>query len=173
MSVLSSVQQFAGVGDVSNLPKNIVRTLWDRLSPLPGGRVVFSRAIGRVAPYTGTVRARVVELRDGYAKVVMADRRAVRNHLACIHAIALCNLAEVTGNIAVAYTLPDDGRFIVAGLSIEYLKKARGTITGTCDCTVPRSAEKREYDVPVLLKNDAGELVARATLRTLVGPKRG
>lgn len=172
MSVLSSVQQFARVGDVSNLPKNIIRSLWDRLAPLPGGRAVFSRAIGRVAPYTGTVRARVVELRDGYAKVVMADRRAVRNHLACIHAIALCNLAEVTGNVAVAYTLPDDGRFIVAGLSIEYLKKARGTITGTCDCTVPRSSEKREYSVPVLLKNDAGELVARATLRTLVGPKR-
>ena len=172
MSVLSSVQQFARAGDVSNYPKNIIRSLCGRLSPLPGGRAIFSRAIGRVAPYTGSVRAQVVELRDGYARVVMADRRAVRNHLACIHAIALCNLAELTGNVAVAYTLPDDARFIVAGLSIEYLKKARGTITGVCECPVPRSSERREYEVPVRMENAAGEEVARATLRTLVGPKR-
>jgi len=33
------------------------------------------------------------------------------------------------GNVALAYSLPDDGRFIVSGLEIEYVKKARGTIT--------------------------------------------
>ena len=151
---------------------NFVRDTWDRLGALPGGKRLFSRLIGRAAPYTGTIGAVVEELRPGHARVVLADRRAVRNHLRCVHAIALCNLAELTGNVAVAYSLPDDARFIVAGLSIEYLKKARGLITAESDCPVPDTSDKREYQVPVVLRDAAGEVVARASLRTLVGPTK-
>lgn len=150
---------------------NVVRTAWDRLSALPGGKFVFSRLIGRMAPYTGTIRAQVVELREGYARVTLADRTAVRNHLACVHAIALANLVELTGNVALAYTLPDDARFIVAGLSLDYVKKARGTITGECHCPRITSNQAEEYEVHVLLKNADGQVVTEGTLRTLVGPK--
>src|SRR6185369_3694300 len=108
---------------------NFVRDAWDRLRGLPGGKRLFSLLVGRAAPYTGTIGARIEALEVGYAKVTLRDRPSVRNHLRCVHAIALANLAEVTGNVAVFYALPDDMRFIVAGLSIEYLKKARGTLT--------------------------------------------
>src|SRR5262245_61906775 len=118
--------------DLSRLG-NPLRTAWDRLGRLPGGPALFSRLVGWMAPYTGSIGARVVELRRGYARAVLPDRRAVRNHLRSVHAIALANLAELTGNAALAYSLPDDARFIVAGMSIEYVKKARGTITGECD----------------------------------------
>src|SRR5687768_9991352 len=104
--------------------KNVLRLAWDVLSSVPGGKTVFSRIVGRMAPYTGSIHATVTVLRPGYAEVVMQDRRAVRNHLDCVHAIALANLAEMAGNIALAYSLPDDGRFIVSGLEIEYVKKA-------------------------------------------------
>src|SRR5690606_37562499 len=109
----------------------------------------------------------------GYAKVSMRDRKAVRNHLDCVHAIALLNLAELTGNLALSYTLPDDARFIVAGMSIDYVKKARGTIFGECRVPPVESSERREYEVFVELKNLSGEVVATSTLRTLVGPKKG
>jgi acyl-coenzyme A thioesterase PaaI-like protein len=156
--------------------KNRLRDAWDRLHKLPGGKRLFSRVVGMTAPYTGSIGAQVVELRHGHAETRLADRRAVRNHLDCIHAVALVNLAELTGNVAVAYSLADDARFIVAGLSIEYLKKARGTITGTCDVDVPAGPaagkEKREIAVAVSLRDAQGDEVARATLRTLVGPKK-
>ena len=45
-----------------------------------------------------------------------------------MHAIALVNLAEIAGNVAISYTLPGDARFIVAGITIDYVKKARGTL---------------------------------------------
>jgi acyl-coenzyme A thioesterase PaaI-like protein len=151
---------------------NPIRTLWDRLSRVPGGRTVFSFAVGRAAPYTGTVGAKVVELSRGRARVEMKDRRGIRNHLRSVHAVALANLVELTGNIALAYSLPDDARFIVAGMRLEYVKKARGTITGTSDCPVPSSSERRAYEVPVVLRDAAGDVVVRGTLDTLVGPKR-
>ena len=151
---------------------NMVRTAWDRLRPLPGGSRLFSRFVGRVAPYTGSIGAQVVELRSGYARVELPDRRAVRNHLDCVHAIALANLAELCGNVAVFYGLPDDARFIVAGMDIEYLKKARGTISAESRPPLIDSSESREISVPVELRDRGGDLCARATLRTRIGPKK-
>lgn len=157
---------------IADSRRNVIRALWDRLHGFPGGKRVFSILVGRAAPYTGTIHARVEVLREGYAEVVMQDRPAVRNHLQSVHAVALVNLAELTGNVALAYALPDDARFIVSGLSIEYLKKARGPIRGVSECPVPASSERQEFDVPVSMRNAAGEEVARAVLKSLVGPKR-
>ena len=151
---------------------NPIRSSWDRLARLPAGRRVFSRMVGTMAPYTGTIDAQVVELRMGYSRVVLSDRRKVRNHLKCVHAIALANLGELCGNIGVAYSLPDDARFIVAGLSMEYLKKARGVITAECHCPAPETNARQEYEVVVDMKDTSGELVCRCTLKTLVGPKK-
>lgn len=156
---------------LANADYNVIRRLWDLVSPVPGGRKLFSRAVGMAAPYTSTIHAKVEQLRVGYAEVRMLDRPSLRNHLASVHAVALVNLAELTGNVALAYSLPDDARFIVAGLSIEYLKKARGTIRATSECPVPATSERKEYLVPVSMWNTVGEEVARAELRTLVGPK--
>lgn len=156
-----------------NVRRNLVRDLWNLLSAMPAGKTVFSRLIGRMAPYTGSIQAVVTTLRPGYAEVQMADRKAVRNHLDCVHAIALANLAELAGNVALMYSLPDDARFIVSGMKIEYLKKARGTITAVGESPVPRSAVRAHYDVPVRLVDASGEEVARAVLHSLVGPKPG
>ena len=169
---LASTLTRALSGNEAERHGNFIRQSWDRLSRVPGGRVLMSRIVGRAAPYTGSIGARIEELRDGYAQVSMSDRKRVRNHLRCVHAVALANLAELTGNVAVAYGLPDDARFIVAGMSIEYLKKARGTITGISEPPAIPSSERREVEVQVRLENEAGEVVARATLRTLIGPKK-
>jgi acyl-coenzyme A thioesterase PaaI-like protein len=157
---------------LAEAPGNPIRDLWNRLEHVPGGSRLFTRAIGLVAPYTASIGAHVVVLKEGHSEVTLADRRAVRNHIRCIHAIALANLAELAGNVAVAYSLPDDARFIVAKMEIEYVKKARGTIRAVVDCEVPATSERREYRVPVRMLNRAGEEVARSTLYTLVGPKR-
>jgi uncharacterized protein (TIGR00369 family) len=153
--------------------RNLIRQAWDLMHALPGGRILFSKLVGRMAPYTGTIGAVVVSLREGQAEVQMADKKAVRNHLDCVHAIALANLAELAGNVALAYSLPDDGRFIVSGMEIEYLKKARGTITAIGESPVPRTSVRAQLDVPVSLRDASGDEVARAVLHSLVGPKKG
>jgi uncharacterized protein (TIGR00369 family) len=155
-----------------NRPGNMIRSAWHRLGALPGGKRLFSVLVGQAAPYTGTLGANVLELRDGYARVRLRDRRAVRNHLGSVHAVALANLCEMTGNLAMAYSIPDDARFIVAGMSIDYLKKARGPITGESNCPIPPTNDKTVFDVPVVLRDEAGDEVAKAVLRTQVGPKK-
>ncbi|MFL5577282.1 MAG: hotdog fold domain-containing protein [Gemmatimonadaceae bacterium] len=151
-------------------PSANIRALWTRLSGVPGGKALFSWSLGRMVPYTGTIRPHVVELRAGYARVEMADRRRVRNHLGSIHAVALANLAEVASGLAVIYALPDDARGILLGLSVEYLKKARGRLTAECSCDVPDARERREYEIEVTVRDAAGDVVVRARPRWVIGP---
>ena len=171
MNPLSAVQNLIPKSLSLDGPRNLVRDLWDKLAAVPGGKRAFSAVVGRMAPYTGSIGASVVELSPGWSKVLLRDRRAVRNHLQSVHAIALANLAELCGNVAMAYTLPDDARFIVAGLSIEYLKKARGTLTAEATLAPPATSERREYEFESTIRDASGDEVARAKARWLVGPQ--
>jgi acyl-coenzyme A thioesterase PaaI-like protein len=147
-----------------------IREGWQRLKGIPGGSYIFDRLIGLAIPYTGALGAHVVTLEPGHARVQLLERRAIRNHLSSIHAIALANLAELTGNLALVYSLPEDSRFIVTAFSIEYKKKARGLITAECRCDPPRSAEREEYELRVSLTDAGGTVVSVALIKTLVSP---
>jgi uncharacterized protein (TIGR00369 family) len=149
-------------------PGAMIATWWRRLSRLPFGRTLFSIMIGRTAPYTGTIGARVVELGPGHSRWVMRDRRRVRNHINSVHAVALVNLAEVASGTAMLTALPPGTRGIVTGLSIEYVKKARGTLTAECRCDVPPLSGETRYDVQSIVKDAAGDVVARATVQWLL-----
>ena len=149
-------------------PGTLIALWWRRLSRVPFGRTLFSLMIGWIAPYTGTVGARVEDLGPGYSRWTLRDRRKVRNHLRSVHAVALVNLAEVTSGTAMLTALPPGTRGIVTGLSITYLKKARGTLTAECRCTVPAITEDTRYDVHSEVRDEAGDVVAKATVNWLL-----
>ncbi len=121
-------------------------------------------------PYTGSIGAHVRVLEPGHARVTLADRRAVRNHLGSVHAVALANLAEVASGLAMLAGLPDDLRAIVTDLSITYAKKARGTLTAECRCELPRSGVEQALVLKPVVTDAAGDVVATAEVRWLVRP---
>jgi acyl-coenzyme A thioesterase PaaI-like protein len=154
-------------------PGETLRKAWDRLSPLPGGRWLFSRVVGWTAPYTGSIGARVLELEPGFVRVQLKDRRSVRNHLKCVHAIALVNLAEVTSGLAMLTALPKGIRGIVTGLSIEYIKKARGVLIAESRVSPPQNiTEVTELEITADIKNKDGEVVSRAHVTWRLSPPK-
>ncbi|HEX5724137.1 MAG TPA: hotdog fold domain-containing protein [Longimicrobiaceae bacterium] len=153
-------------------PEGAIRARWESLNARPGGKRLFSFLLGLMVPYTGTVRPRVEELRPGYARVSMRDRRRVRNHLNSVHAIALMNLAEVATGLALNFDLPPAARSILKGISIEFHKKARGTLVAEATAPVLAGSEERELEVETAIRDAAGDVVATARARWLIGPRR-
>lgn len=147
-----------------------VLALWRRLSPRPGGVWLFNRILGRMVPYTGALGARVVELSPGHAVCVLRDRRAVRNHLNSVHAVALANLAELCSGTAMLTALPPGARGIVVRLEIDYLKKARGTLTARADVQLPEVREPITLHPEAEIADAEGATVARARVTWNVQP---
>jgi acyl-coenzyme A thioesterase PaaI-like protein len=111
-------------------------------------------------------------LEPGRAEVEIPDRRANRQHLGSVHAIALLNAAEQASGLAMLSGLPDGIRGIVTQISMQYLKKARGTIRAVSHVAVPVVVADMELDVAADCLDRDGTIVARATVRWRLGPMR-
>lgn len=151
-------------------PGRRVLDMWRRLSPLPFGRELFGLLFGSQVPYTGALGARVLSLEPGHVRVELRDRRGVRNHLNSIHAVALANLGEMTSGLAMLTALPPGMRGIVLSLRADYMKKARGRLVAECRATPPTVATDTEFDVVAEIRDAAGDVVAKATVRWKLGP---
>ena len=151
--------------DVADGPGPQLLALWRRL---------FSLALGRRVPYSGSIGAVVTLLEPGHSRVELADRRAVRNHLQSIHAMALANLGELATGLAIMVGLPATVRGILVGIEIEYLKKARGRLVAECRVAVPEIvAGRTAFPVAADIRDGSGETVARVRATWLLGPATG
>lgn len=152
--------------------ENRVLKLWQRCNRLPVGRFIFSQAFSRVAPFNAVIRPRVLEVRPGFARVGMKERRRLHQHLRSVHAGALFTLAECTSGLAMAASIPDTMRIIVTDISIEFKKKARGLLTAEARCEIPDPSVEQRHEVVVGLTDEQEDTVAIATVQWLVGPSR-
>ncbi len=147
-------------------------SLWHRLAPWPLGKWLFSRAVCFKAPYFGTISPLVVNLEDGRCEATIKDRRGVRNHIGTVHAIALCNLAELTAGLMTDASLPKGMRWIPKGMSVQYLKKATGPLRGVATPAIPVLASAEAYELPVLvaITDAAGAKVFSAQVDMWLSP---
>ena len=149
-----------------------VLAAWRKLEGRPFGRAIFSWFVCRKAPYFGTIRPRFEEFRPGFARVSMRKRRAVENHIGTVHAIAMCNLAELAAGTMTEASIPRSMRWLPKGMQVEYLRKAETGIEAIA--TLAEVAEGPGRDVPVVveLRDAAGTVVCRATITMWVSPRK-
>jgi len=138
--------------------------LFNRFKGLPGGTRLFSLGVAQTAPYFSSIRPHVTELAPGIARVAMRKRRAVENHLKTVHAIAMCNMAELAGGLMTDVSVPAGARWIPSGMTVQYLKKAKTDLVATADGSGITWAAGGDIVVPVLVRDTAGDLVFRADI---------
>jgi len=143
----------------------MIKTLavYNRLSRVPFGNRIFTRALTFKTPYFSTIHPLIREVRPGFCMTEMKDRHSIRNHLSTIHAGALCNLCELTGGLAVEVSVPPDLRWIPKQMTVRYLKKANGTLTGICAFD-PMMLTPGDVVVPLEIKDGEGDAVLAAEI---------
>ena len=146
--------------------------LFRLLGASAAGRWTFTRLICFKAPYFASIKPLIEELAPGRCVVRFRDRRRVRNHIGTVHAIAMCCAAELAGGLATDAAMAAKQRWIPKGMSVRYLKKARGTLTATASVTpLPADAPAQEAHALVEVRDAANEVVFDADIAMWVSPK--
>jgi acyl-coenzyme A thioesterase PaaI-like protein len=147
--------------------------IWKRLTFLPGGKWMFSRLLCFKAPYFGSIHPRFKELRPEYCEVRISKRRSVQNHLGTVHAIAMCNMAELAGGTMTEVTVPATHRWIPKGMTVEYLKKATTDLVAVATPeSKPDWSTPGEYKVKVVVRDRLENPVFQALITMWVSPKK-
>lgn len=146
--------------------------LLNNLAAVPGGHFIFNRIIAGKIPYSATIGARVVVLEPGYARLVLKDKKSIRNHLDSIHAVALTNFGELASGLALITGLPENVRGIVTRISTDYMKKARGKLVAECRCKLPTVTHDMEYNLETLITDQAHDIVASVKVQWRLGLKQ-
>lgn len=135
------------------------------------GKTLFSKKICEIAPYFATIDPQFFELRPGYAEVTMPNTRKVHNHLGTVHAIAMCNLAEISAGLMTDVSIPETCRWIPIGMNVRYLAKARTDLRGVADGSKIDWQNPGDKDVPVRITDTEGIEVCTATITVKVSLK--
>jgi hypothetical protein len=85
----------------------------------------------------------------------------------------MCNLAELTGGMVTEVSLPGSMRWIPKGMHVQYLKKAMGTLRAVATPSIPVVHADQGYELPVdvVLTDEAGDAVFKATISMWLSPK--
>ncbi|MEO8669919.1 MAG: hotdog fold domain-containing protein [Tahibacter sp.] len=148
--------------------------LFQRLGGSAAGRWLYSRLICWRAPYFASIRPLVELLEPGRCRVRIRQRRRVQNHIGTVHAIALCNMAEMAGGLATDATIPDSMRWIPKGMSVRYLRKATGTLRAVAQVpVVVDMLTAQELHATVEVRDASNEVVFDADITMWVSPRKG
>lgn len=158
--------------DAGSRGRNRALAMWEKLEGKPFGKALFSRAICWKAPYFASIRPRIEELRPGFARVTMRKRRAVQNHIGTVHAIAICNLAEIAAGTLTEVSIPASMRWLPKGMEVQYLRKAATDMEAFATVDDVPEGVARDVPVTVEVKDRQGEVVVRAVITMWVSPRK-
>ncbi len=109
----------------------------------------------------------------GDAVVAAPRRRRVQNHIGTVHAIALCNLAELCAGLVTDVSIPADMRWIPQDMTVRYLRKAKGRMAASAvpATELRSSAEPYPATIAVTITDDEGQTVASADIHMWLSPR--
>ncbi len=146
--------------------------LWKRLGKSNFGRWLVSKIICFKAPYFSTIKPKFVEVKPGHVELVFPKRRAVLNHINTVHAIAMCNAAELAGGTCLDVSLDSRFRWIPVGMEVRYQKMAKTDLRAVCKIDHYHWDEEQDVSMPVGVFDTNGVEVFHADIRMRVSEQK-
>lgn len=147
--------------------------VWEKLGGTAFGRWLFSKIVCFKAPYFSSVSPVIFSLEKNLCIGTISQKRSIQNHIGSVHAIALCNLAELCGGLMTDVSIPAGMRWIPKEMKVKYLQKAFGKITARASPVSEFyvSSEGYEATVIVSLANSESVEVVSAEIKMWVSKK--
>lgn len=136
------------------------------------GNAAFSREVSKIAPYFATIEPMFVDLKPGYAEVTMPNTPKVHNHIGTVHAIAMCNAAEIAAGLMTEVSIPKSCRWLHTGMNVKYLTKATTDLRAIADGSQIDWLTPGDKDVPVRITDTSGLEVCIAAITVRVSEKK-
>lgn len=148
--------------------------LWNRFKNKPAGKWTFSKLLCLKAPYFSSISPFFERLETNYSEIKIKKHRAVLNHIGTVHAIAMCNMAELAGGTMTDVTVPSSHRWIPKGMTVEYLKKAETDLIAIATPVESNFQwnQGSDYLVNVEVKDTHNDLVFKAVITMWVSEKK-
>ena len=153
-----------------NTKPNKVLALYHKTQGLPFGQKIFSIMVSRMAPYFGTIKPLITELRLNRCACLIKKRHAVHNHIKTVHVIAICNGLEMAMGVMAEASIPAHLRWIPKGMSLDYTAKAGSDILCVAEVT-PEQWTPGDMLVPVTAYDTQGVVVVKGHIKLWISEK--
>lgn len=128
------------------------------------GPEAFTQMATQIAPYFSTIDPVITKLEAGCAEVELKNQKKVHNHLGTVHAIAMCNAAELAAGMATTVSIPEKARWIPKGMTVAYLAKAKTDLRVVTEAADVDFAAEGDIIVPVAAYDTDGTKVFTADI---------
>jgi len=124
----------------------------------------FSNMVCQQAPYFSTIAPELVALEPNRAEARVPFRKEITNHIGTVHAIAMCNAAELVAGLMTDVSIPEGSRWIPQGMSVQYRAKAKTNLRAVADGSGVDWSTPGEKVVPVTVFDDSEQTVFTAEI---------
>ncbi|ENX43054.1 hypothetical protein F887_01224 [Acinetobacter sp. NIPH 2100] len=152
------------------IQSNTVLLAYQTLKQLPGGLLVLSKVISRVAPYFRTVNPVITKLDVGFCEASMSKSRSVENHIGTVHVIAICNGLEFVMGVVMEASIPSHLRWLPKGMHVDYVAKANSNIQLTA--RIDEDWKVGDMKVEVIAYREDGQPVVQGYILIWVTEKK-
>ncbi|WP_426358077.1 hotdog fold domain-containing protein [Pseudocolwellia sp. HL-MZ19] len=151
--------------------KSLMLKLWKIFGNFALGRWFVGKALCFTVPYFGTIKPKLIIVKPGHIELTIKKRRAVHNHLKSVHAIAMCNAAELSAGVLIDISLTSDFRWIPIGMTVQYLKIAKTDLRIICKVGDYHWNEAQDVILPVDVYDTNHNKVFHADITMRITPR--
>ncbi len=151
--------------------KSPILKMWKLFGKNAFGRWLVTKMICLKAPYFNSIKPIFKQVQAGQVVVSFKKRRRVQNHLKTVHAIAMCNAAELAGGVCLDVSLSANMRWIPVGMTVQYLKLAKTDLRAVCKIDDYQWVDDQDVIMPVSVFDEAGEEVFHADITMRISAK--
>ena len=145
---------------------------WQKYGRTVLGRWFVTKMVCFTAPYFSSIKPSLKQVRAGRVEVFFKKRRSVQNHIQTVHAIAMCNAAELAGGLCMDISLDRRFRWIPVGMTVRYQKMAKTDLRAICEVVDFHWNSPQDVVMPVSVLDTNDEEVFRADITMRVSANK-